>query len=87
MAGGKHNHHWFFRGKKREFGTFNLTTMVMSGSAFFAMTNRRQSKLKGDKVVWGKEKYGNGNKPERIWLLFSRRFSHVQTLDVVLKTT
>lgn len=56
MAGGKHNHHWFFRGKKREFGTFNLTTMVMSGSAFFAMTNRRQSKLKGDKVVWGGKK-------------------------------
>ena len=34
--------------KKREFGTGKLTTIV---------TNRSQSKLKGDKVVWN---YGNG---------------------------
>ena len=42
------NHHFWIVEKKREFGTGKLTTIV---------TNRSQSKLKGDKVVWN---YGNG---------------------------
>ena len=53
MAGGKHNHHWFFRGKKREFGTFNLTTMVMRShdKSPPIKTKRRQSGLGGKKSM------------------------------------
>ena len=81
IAGGKHNHHWLFgknRGKKREFGTFNLTTISIfcHDKSSAIKTKRRQS--------MGKKKKQSMEMaiPEN-FATFLLRYSHV----VVFKTT